>query len=342
MPSTPFYAIAHPDGEYPTLDNAEIVQVTNVSTDTLTIDRAELGTSAKSIAVTWRISNPFLKEDYDDRQPLDADLTTIAGLSPSNDDFLVRSGGAWANRTPTQSRTHLGLGALATLSAVTESEITLADNTTNNSSTTKHGFLKKLDNTATNFMDGTGNWDSVKDSDLSTSDITDNNATTSKHGFLKKLSNTASEFINGAGNWVNPVTVLSNPYKFYAYRNAAHNSSNSLAKISFDTEVFDTNSNFASGTYTAPVAGFYEFHATAGNTLATSTPMQIALFKNGSVALYGTIINPPNAGTLIRVDGILQLAASDTVDVYFVGGNGSVMYTGIATCYFQGHLISIT
>lgn len=32
------------------------------------------------------------------------------------------------------------------------------DITTNNASTTKHGLLKKLDNTATNFMDGTGAW----------------------------------------------------------------------------------------------------------------------------------------------------------------------------------------
>lgn len=32
-------------------------------------------------------------------QPLDADLTAIAGLSPANDDILQRKSGAWANRT---------------------------------------------------------------------------------------------------------------------------------------------------------------------------------------------------------------------------------------------------
>ena len=32
------------------------------------------------------------------------------------------------------------------------------DNTDLNSTTSVHGLLKKLDNTATNFMDGTGNW----------------------------------------------------------------------------------------------------------------------------------------------------------------------------------------
>lgn len=44
---------------------------------------------------------------------------------------------------------------------VSEAEIVLADNTTNNASTTKHGFLKKLSNVATEFMNGAGNWASL-------------------------------------------------------------------------------------------------------------------------------------------------------------------------------------
>lgn len=39
---------------------------------------------------------------------------------------------------------------------VVESEITLADNTTNNVATTKHGFAPKLPNDATKYLDGTG------------------------------------------------------------------------------------------------------------------------------------------------------------------------------------------
>lgn len=45
-----------------------------------------------------------------------------------------------------------------TLSAVTDVTITLSDVTTNNASTSKHGFLKKLDNDASHFMNGQGNW----------------------------------------------------------------------------------------------------------------------------------------------------------------------------------------
>lgn len=41
--------------------------------------------------------------------PLDEDLSTIAGLSPSNDDILQRKAGAWANRTAAQLKTDLAL-----------------------------------------------------------------------------------------------------------------------------------------------------------------------------------------------------------------------------------------
>lgn len=42
--------------------------------------------------------------------------------------------------------------------ASTDATLTFTDVTTNDASTSKHGFLKKLDNIATNFMNGAGNW----------------------------------------------------------------------------------------------------------------------------------------------------------------------------------------
>jgi hypothetical protein len=44
------------------------------------------------------------------KQPLDADLTTIAALTPSNSDTLQYISGAWANRTAAQAKTTLSLG----------------------------------------------------------------------------------------------------------------------------------------------------------------------------------------------------------------------------------------
>jgi hypothetical protein len=58
--------------------------------------------------------------------------------------------------TATAARTALGLGTLATLSTVTEGELTLADVTTANVSITKHGFAPKAPNDASKYLDGTG------------------------------------------------------------------------------------------------------------------------------------------------------------------------------------------
>lgn len=43
------------------------------------------------------------------KQPLDSDLTTIAGLTAADNDVLQRISGAWSNRTPAQLKTSLGL-----------------------------------------------------------------------------------------------------------------------------------------------------------------------------------------------------------------------------------------
>lgn len=66
--------------------------------------------------------------------------------------FTVTAEGA------TNTLLHGVTGADPSFSAVVEADITLADNTTNNATTTAHGFLKKLDNVSTNFMNGQGNW----------------------------------------------------------------------------------------------------------------------------------------------------------------------------------------
>lgn len=66
-PATPFYIVAHPPYEMPTLDNAEKLLVTARTTDTLTITRAQGGTTAKSIATGWRISNSLFEEDFSDK-----------------------------------------------------------------------------------------------------------------------------------------------------------------------------------------------------------------------------------------------------------------------------------
>ncbi len=78
FPAAPFYIVAHPTSEMPTLDNAEKILVTAKSTDTFTLDRAEGGTTAQSIEPGWRVSNTLFLDDIPD------DISDLTGTMPLN------------------------------------------------------------------------------------------------------------------------------------------------------------------------------------------------------------------------------------------------------------------
>lgn len=83
----------------------------------------------------------------------------------------------------------------------TDETIEVTDNTTNDVSASAHGWTPKLSDSASDFLDGKGNWDAVSDADLEVTDVTTNNASTSAHGFLKKLDNESTHFMDGTGAW---------------------------------------------------------------------------------------------------------------------------------------------
>lgn len=83
--------------------------------------------------------------------------------------------------------------------SATDATVTFTDITTNNSSTSKHGFLKKLDNNSAHFMDGTGAWSSPSGSDACTASncsvtnlLLPASPTTSTTGILYKGTATAA------------------------------------------------------------------------------------------------------------------------------------------------------
>lgn len=65
-------------------------------------------TTPATITVTGN-DTAALQASIDGKQPLDADLTAIAALNPTNDDLMQRKAGAWSNRTPGQLKTDLAL-----------------------------------------------------------------------------------------------------------------------------------------------------------------------------------------------------------------------------------------
>jgi len=132
------------------------------------------------------------------------------------------------------------------------------------------------------------------------------------------------------------------PYKFKAGRTSAYNFvASTLTKFPFDTEAFDTGSNFASGTFTAPIAGFYQFNARLGSATGSSIRFLALLYKNGSEVERGSDqagIDPASA-----MSTMIQLAQNDTVEVwYFSGGAVAAEVTGVYMQRFDGYLVSKT
>lgn len=80
MPSVPFNATVWPVGVKPLASNAEIVRVTNVSGDTLTITRAQEGTAAISIAVGYQFSATITAKTLTDAE---LNITDGSGNVPS-------------------------------------------------------------------------------------------------------------------------------------------------------------------------------------------------------------------------------------------------------------------
>lgn len=89
-------------------------------------------------------------------------------------------------------------------------------------------------------------------------------------------------------------------------------------KITFDTEDFDTNSNFASSTFTPTVAGYYQVNASlVWNTASAAAFAQCIIYKNGAAASIGNIPTNTSANTVSQVSDIIYCnGSSDYIEVY--------------------------
>ncbi len=88
MPAVPFFLTATPFGQLSTIGNSEIVNVTTRSGDTLTVQRAQKGTTARTFAAGSVVSNGIYVEDKVGSENID-----WATLAPSKSQV-----GSWEKR----------------------------------------------------------------------------------------------------------------------------------------------------------------------------------------------------------------------------------------------------
>lgn len=142
--------------------------------------------------------------------------------------------------------------------------------------------------------------------------------------------------------------LLSNPYKFSVYRNAAWTQNNGAQKVPFETEEYDTGNNYdvTNFRFVAPVNGFYHFDAIAGCAEnGTGITQYTSLYKNGAELKRGVQnqTGAPGGAISSQVSANPQLTAGDVIEVYSIWSGSSVSgAAGAGITEFSGYLISKT
>lgn len=110
-------------------------------------------------------------------------------------------------------------------------------------------------------------------------------------------------------------------------------------KVTYGTEKFDTNSNFASSRFTATVAGYYQINASTYFYPSALGQCQVAVYKNGASYLVGTVIPNSNQGPACVVSAVISLAATDYLEVYVYQNSGGSLNFGssdFSGCFLRG------
>lgn len=144
----------------------------------------------------------------------------------------------------------------------------------------------------------------------------------------------------GGGSDVNITSTVA----FAAYHNTTQSISDATdTKVSFNTEVFDEGSDFASSEFTAPIAGIYHFSGGVQYAnLGSGSRVRIEVRVNGTRRFKGEDKEVGSTGVFqVSVSGTTKLSASDVVTIYtYQDSAGSQTVNGSeGITWFSGHLV---
>jgi hypothetical protein len=136
-------------------------------------------------------------------------------------------------------------------------------------------------------------------------------------------------------------TGTSNPPAFRAESAVNQNINNGAwTKVTLGTETFDTNSNFASSTFTPTVAGYYQVNLLAQiNT--PSFPPGVRLYKNGSGTTYNVGGYQAGAlnGTVAHTDLVYMNGSTDYLEMYAIQISGGSTDLVAGQCVFSASIV---
>ena len=139
-------------------------------------------------------------------------------------------------------------------------------------------------------------------------------------------------------NGVNlPALSVAPAFSAYASSNQTISTS-TYTKITFDTEEFDTNNNFASSRFTPTVSGYYQINAYINFGSGGTSRAIVQIYKNGSnvkqiTDTQATSANQTGGSALIYMNG-----STDYLEIYGWSGSQGTLGSGSTQTYFQGFL----
>jgi hypothetical protein len=152
--------------------------------------------------------------------------------------------------------------------------------------------------------------------------------------------------MSSSGFYVNNKQAVNGP-AFRAYIDSSQTiTSGSQQKVTFGTETFDTNANFASSRFTPTVEGYYQLNATVRISGSSGLgEIMLTIWKNGSEYARGTNEQGTEQGNNFYSMQVSDLAyangSSDYFEIYIqqtTGGNRDTT-AGSNISYFSGSMV---
>jgi hypothetical protein len=119
---------------------------------------------------------------------------------------------------------------------------------------------------------------------------------------------------------------------------------NTVTKITYDIEVFDTNNNFDSSRFTPTVAGYYQVNLTGSiETTSSDRYLQLHIYKNGTIIIsaqpqYGSSTGANGMGAAIS--GLVYFNGStDYIESYAVTNSTTTVLNGTFNNTFSACLV---